>query len=71
MPRGIVKWFDEALGYGFILLEDGHEELFVHYTSIDTLEQSLEKGQVIDCEVGVGKTHSKEALHVIPVELPP
>ena len=33
MPKGIVKWFDDTIGYGFITSEDG-DELFVYYTDI-------------------------------------
>jgi CspA family cold shock protein len=33
MSEGIVKWFDQKKGYGFIEKENGGE-LFVHYTSI-------------------------------------
>lgn len=33
MEKGIVKWFDEKKGYGFIALE-GHKDIFVHFSSI-------------------------------------
>lgn len=32
--RGKCKWFSASKGYGFIIPEDGHEELFVHHTGI-------------------------------------
>jgi CspA family cold shock protein len=31
--KGIVKWFDDKKGYGFITGEDG-KEYFVHFTGI-------------------------------------
>jgi|LAHU01.1.fsa_nt_gb CspA family cold shock protein len=34
MANGIVKWFNDRKGYGFIAPEGGGAEIFVHYTSI-------------------------------------
>ncbi|MBN2539151.1 MAG: cold shock domain-containing protein [Deltaproteobacteria bacterium] len=34
MATGIVKWFNEKKGFGFIQQEDG-QDLFVHYSSIN------------------------------------
>lgn len=33
MSEGIVKWFDNKKGYGFIKREEG-DDVFVHYTAI-------------------------------------
>jgi len=32
--RGVVKWFNNQKGYGFITPEDGSKDVFVHHTSI-------------------------------------
>ena len=33
MPKGIVKWFNDKKGYGFIKEEEGRD-VFVHFSSI-------------------------------------
>ncbi|NNF98930.1 MAG: cold shock domain-containing protein [Desulfobacteraceae bacterium] len=34
MANGIVKWFNDRKGYGFINEEEGRD-IFVHFSSID------------------------------------
>ncbi len=54
MPRGKVKWFNEAKGYGFIEQEDG-PDVFVHYTAIEEQGfRSLSEGQEVEFEIKQG-----------------
>ena len=54
MPRGKVKWFNEAKGYGFIEQEDG-PDVFVHYSAIvDQGFKTLSEGQEVEFEMKQG-----------------
>lgn len=54
MPRGRVKWFNEAKGYGFIEQENG-PDVFVHYTAIeDQGFRTLSEGQEVEFEIKQG-----------------
>ena len=35
MAEGIVKWFDNKKGFGFITPEEGGKDVFIHFSSIN------------------------------------
>ncbi len=51
MARGIVKWFNDAKGYGFITQPTG-EDIFVHFSAIvgDGF-RTLSEGEEVEYEV--------------------
>ena len=54
MIKGIVKWFNESKGFGFLSQEDG-DDVFVHYSSIQSSGfKSLNEGQSVEFEVQDG-----------------
>lgn len=56
MPTGTVKWFNEEKGYGFIAPDEGGEDLFVHYSSIEMEGfRVLEEGQKVTFETAPGR----------------
>jgi len=47
--KGIVHWFNDAKGYGMVRKENSEEDIFVHYTAIETDGfKTLAEGQRID-----------------------
>jgi CspA family cold shock protein len=52
---GKVKWFNSKKGYGFIKLNDGDQDIFVHYSSIkgDGFK-SLVEGEEVQFELAEG-----------------
>jgi CspA family cold shock protein len=54
MPKGTVKWFNDAKGFGFIAQEGG-KDVFVHFSAIEASGfRSLAEGDVVEFEIVEG-----------------
>ena len=55
MATGIVKWFNDSKGFGFITPEAGGEDLFAHFSAIEGSGfKTLKEGQRVSFEVTRG-----------------
>ncbi|MBJ7433704.1 MAG: hypothetical protein RLZZ441_712 [Actinomycetota bacterium] len=55
MATGVVKWFNNEKGYGFITPDEGGPDLFAHFSSIETDGfKSLAENQKVEFEVTQG-----------------
>jgi CspA family cold shock protein len=56
MPSGTVKWFNAEKGYGFIAPDGGGNDVFVHFSAIQSSGyRSLEEGQKVEFEITQGQ----------------
>ena len=55
MATGIVKWFNDSKGFGFITPDGGGDDLFVHFSAIQSGSfKTLQENQRVSFEVTMG-----------------
>lgn len=69
MNTGTVKWFNAEKGYGFISNDNGGDDVFVHFSAIQTESfKTLNEGQKVTFETEQDPKNSAKlrAVNVIP-----
>jgi CspA family cold shock protein len=52
MQNGVVKWFNNAKGFGFILPDGGGADIFAHYSCIEMDGyKTLKAGQLVEFDI--------------------
>lgn len=64
MPRGKVKWFNNAKGYGFIIEDGCSDDLFAHFSSVQMDGyKTLKAGQAVTFD----KKPSDKGVHAVNI----
>ena len=64
MATGIVKWFNDAKGFGFITPDQGGEDLLAHFSAINMDGfKTLKEGQRVSFDVTTGPK-GKQAANI-------
>jgi cold shock protein len=67
MAQGVVKWFNAEKGFGFISVDGGGNDVFVHYSAIQADGyRSLEENQRVEFDVVQGaKGPQAESVRIV------
>lgn len=69
MATGMVKWFNDSKGYGFIQAEGTERDVFVHYTAIQGEGfKTLIEGQKVEFELIEGPKGPQAANVAKPIQ---
>ncbi len=68
MASGTVKWFNDSKGFGFITPENGGDDLFAHFSAIQSSGfKTLKEGQRVNFDVTTGPK-GQQAANIRPID---
>ncbi|MDE2259125.1 MAG: cold-shock protein [Ferrovum sp.] len=68
MATGTVKWFNDSKGFGFVTPDAGGEDLFAHFSAIQSSGfKTLKEGQKVSFEVTQGPK-GQQASNIRPAD---
>ncbi|GAA3904373.1 cold-shock protein [Streptomyces gulbargensis] len=67
METGIVKWFNDAKGYGFISSDSGGADLYASSSEIKDGSHTLRESQRVSFVVKVGPEGKQQATNIQPL----
>ncbi len=70
MPTGVVKWFNPAKGFGFIVPDEGGNDVFVHASTLRAGLQSLNEGQKVEYELVPSRDGKFAAENLVVLDRP-
>jgi cold shock protein len=67
--NGLVKWFDSTRGFGFVVPDDGSDDVMIHFSILRAHgRRMLPEGARVSCEAELGK-RGLQATQILSIDL--
>ena len=67
--KGVVIWFNNSKGFGFLKPDDGSPDVFAHFSAIQSKGyKSLKEGQRVEFDIEQGPKGKPQAANVAVVD---
>lgn len=65
LDRGVVKFFNQSRGFGFITRDGQENDIFFHVTQLKG--QPIKEGERVEFEIGEGRDNRSVAVNVVKI----